>query len=102
METARLAPLFAALLAGTAFAAPAAEGQGAPLLHAMFQDHAVLQREQPIRVYGRANAGEEVAVVLAGKRARARADADGRWSATLPAMNLPSGPRPTRCELVCT
>ncbi|GAA5069148.1 sialate O-acetylesterase [Lysobacter panacisoli] len=86
MGTARLAPLLGALFAATALAAPAAEGQGTPLLHTMFQDHAVLQREQPIRVYGRAKAGEEVTVALAGKRARARADADGRWSATLPAM----------------
>lgn len=80
-----LAPLLGAALAATSFIAPAAEGQGT-LLHTMFQDHAVLQRGQPIRVFGRAGAGEDVKLSFAGKRAKARADADGRWSATLPAM----------------
>lgn len=64
----------------------AAEGQGAPLLHAMFQDHAVLQRNVPIRVWGHAAPGAAVKVAFAGKRAMARADAGGRWEATLPAM----------------
>jgi sialate O-acetylesterase len=71
-------------MAAAAFTASAAEGR--TLLHTMFQDHAVLQRDQPIRVFGRANAGEQVKVVFAGKRATARADANGRWAATLPAL----------------
>ncbi|AKC88216.1 9-O-acetylesterase [Pseudoxanthomonas suwonensis] len=58
----------------------------APLLHAMFQDHAVLQRGQPLRVWGRAQPGQDVQVELAGKRAKARAGADGRWEAQLPAL----------------
>lgn len=86
MKPGSIAPLLGAMLAAASFAAPAAEGRGAPLLHTMFQDHAVLQREQPIRLYGRAQAGEEVKLSFAGKRTRARADADGRWSATLPAL----------------
>lgn len=65
--------------------ARAADGD-ASLLHAIFQDHAVLQRDQPIRVWGRAKPGEEVRIALAGKRARGRADSDGRWEARLPAM----------------
>lgn len=77
-----------ALWLGVAAPAGAAE-PAAPLLHAMFQDHAVLQRDRPIRVWGRAAPGEEVRVALAGRRARARAAADGRWEATLPA--LPAG-----------
>jgi sialate O-acetylesterase len=66
-------------------AAHAAEG-GAPLLHAMFQDHAVLQRDQPIRIWGRAKPGEEVQVDFAGEKAHTRADEDGRWELQMPAQ----------------
>ena len=78
----------AALPVGMAAAAatPALAQQQAPLLHALFQDHAVLQRDQPIRVWGVAAPGEAVTVELAGKRAGARAGSDGRWQAQLPAM----------------
>jgi sialate O-acetylesterase len=55
------------------------------LLHALFQDRMVLQRDAAIRVWGHANPADEVSVVLAGTKARARAGADGRWEATLPA-----------------
>src|ERR1700760_406488 len=68
-----------------AFAGP----QAAPppgLLHPMFQDHAVLQRDQPIRVYGNAAAGTAVSVTLGTASASATAGADGHWTATLPAM----------------
>jgi sialate O-acetylesterase len=59
------------------------------LLHPMFADHAVLQRGQPIRVYGDARPGASVSVHLASETANARAGKDGHWSATLPA--LPAG-----------
>src|SRR5690606_30287528 len=68
-------------------AAPATasgERETSPLLHAMFGDHAVLQRGQPLRVWGLAAPGEQVRVELAGKRASARADEQGRWEALLP------------------
>ena len=58
----------------------------APLLHPMFGDHAVLQRGQPIRVYGQAPSGADVRVELNNQAATGRADAAGQWSATLPAM----------------
>ncbi|HET7777529.1 MAG TPA: sialate O-acetylesterase [Rudaea sp.] len=58
-----------------------------PLLHAMFRDRAVVQRDQPIRVWGRARPGESVKVDFAGKSARARADKSGRWEAQLPALH---------------
>jgi sialate O-acetylesterase len=61
----------------------------APLLGELFVDHAVLQRDRPIEVFGQAAAGEEVTVTLAGARAQARADAQGRWALQLPA--LPAG-----------
>ena len=52
----------------------------------MFQDHAVLQRDRPIRVYGETAPGAAVTVTLGPAHAQARAGADGRWTATLPAM----------------
>ncbi|WP_253201117.1 sialate O-acetylesterase [Sphingomonas quercus] len=61
-------------------------GFAAPLLHPMFQDHAVLQRDVPIPVYGSAVAGSEISVTLGPATAAARAGSDGSWRATLPAM----------------
>ena len=60
--------------------------QPSPLLHAMFQDHAVLQRDRPIRIWGQAGPGEQVRIALAGRQATARADAGGRWEVQLPAL----------------
>lgn len=84
----RAAGALLALLSCCGSAAYAAQGD-APLLHAMFQDHAVLQRGRPIRVWGHAGPGEEVRIAFAGERASAIADADGRWEAQLPP--LPAG-----------
>src|SRR6478735_385449 len=63
-----------------------ARGAEAPLMSGLFVDHAVLQRDRPINVYGRAGSGEEVTVSLASASAKAKADAQGAWSLTLPAM----------------
>ncbi|MCB0560919.1 MAG: hypothetical protein KDD09_18310 [Phaeodactylibacter sp.] len=51
-----------------------------------FTDHMVLQRNNPIKVWGRAEAGSTVTVRLAALETTATADADGRWEATLPIM----------------
>ncbi|HEY0661493.1 MAG TPA: sialate O-acetylesterase [Lysobacter sp.] len=76
--------LSVALLFATS-AARAEEGD-APLLHVLFQDHAVLQRDQPIRVWGQAQPGESVKIEFAGRRANAKVDASGHWEARLPAL----------------
>jgi sialate O-acetylesterase len=52
----------------------------------MFQEHAVLQRDQPIRIWGRAEPGRPVRVRLDAHRAETRADRTGKWEALLPAM----------------
>ncbi|HSZ08802.1 MAG TPA: sialate O-acetylesterase [Steroidobacteraceae bacterium] len=57
-----------------------------PLLHEIFQDHAVLQRDQPLRVWGQSTAGERISVSIDAKTVEARADAAGHWRALLPAM----------------
>ena len=54
-----------------------------------FSDHMVLQRDQPLRVWGSAERGTKVSVTVAGKSADATADGNGKWTATLPA--LPAG-----------
>jgi sialate O-acetylesterase len=77
----RLAAFALALMA----ASPAS---AAPLLHPMFQDHAVLQRDQPIRIYGQAPSGTQISIRLGNASATARAAVDGQWSASLPAMPM--------------
>ncbi|MBX3564311.1 MAG: 9-O-acetylesterase [Sphingomonas sp.] len=73
--------LIAALMPAAALA------QGAPpSLHAMFQDHAVLQRDRPIAIWGDAAQGTVVTVAMAGNTAKAIADIDGHWRAELAAM----------------
>jgi len=54
-----------------------------PLLHAIFQDHEVLQRDKPIHVWGTAGPADKVNVALAGETVGATADASGKWEAML-------------------
>ena len=50
---------------------------------AIFGDNMVLQRQKPINVWGKAAPLASVDVEFAGRKASAKADAKGRWSATL-------------------
>jgi sialate O-acetylesterase len=59
---------------------------GPQLLHPLFQDHAVLQRDRPISVYGEGTPGAVVRISLGSANAEARVASDGHWKATLPAM----------------
>ncbi|SUS06561.1 Sialate O-acetylesterase [uncultured Defluviicoccus sp.] len=52
----------------------------------LFTDHAVLQREQPVPVWGAASAGERVVVTFAGQTAETVADPTGHWRVTLQPM----------------
>ena len=65
-------------------AATTARAEPPALLHPMFQDHAVLQRDRPITVWGQATGGEVVSIAFGSASARATADSSGRWSAILP------------------
>lgn len=73
------------LLATVALTALSSAAAAAPLLAPVFTDHAVLQRGQPIRVWGAAKPGAVVSLSLGETRVSATADAQGRWSTTLPA-----------------
>lgn len=77
------------VLAPVALASAASTASQPPTLHALFAEHAVVQRDRPIEVWGVASPEDEVTVALADARATGRADASGRWSARLPA--LPAG-----------
>ena len=52
----------------------------------IFSDGMVLQRDQPIPVWGRCDGCERVVVSFAGNVAEGRADVDGRWRVLLPAQ----------------
>lgn len=63
-----------------------AETVGDLKLHSVFADHAILQREQPVPVYGWAQAGSAVQVLFAGQEKTATADASGKWRVVLDPM----------------
>jgi len=51
-----------------------------------FADNMMLQRDQPIRVWGWGTPGEAVTVALAGKNAATKVDEKSAWAVELPAM----------------
>ena len=52
----------------------------------LFQSGMVMQRNQPVPVWGQADAGESVVVTFRKKEYTATADAEGRWQVMLPAQ----------------
>jgi sialate O-acetylesterase len=77
---------FAGVFASFLFVVNAWAQDPPPLLAAIFSDHAVLQRDRPIDVWGRAQPGEQVTVALDNDTRKAQADASGAWAVTFPAM----------------
>ena len=59
---------------------------GALSLPRLFQDGMVLQRGQPIPVWGKAEPGKTITVVLNKKQCQTTADSVGRWRVDLPKM----------------
>ena len=80
----------ACMIAAAACAAAALAEVKLPMV---FADHAVLQRERPITVWGWANPGEEVNVSFAGHTVGTVADANGDWQVSLPACEASKEPR---------
>ncbi len=60
----------------------------------IFGDHMVVQRDQPLVVWGFADAGEKVEVTLAGAKASATTAKSGAWKVTLPAFQASADGRP--------
>jgi sialate O-acetylesterase len=57
-------------------------------LPALIADHMVIQRDQPVHVWGYANPGEVVRALFQGASANSTADEYGRWSIYLPAAKV--------------
>jgi len=73
-----VAALLCAGLAGTRLMAQDVTA-AKPLLHPLFTDHMVLQRDVATAIWGWTQPGREVRVTLAGKTAKGVADAQGKW-----------------------
>lgn len=52
----------------------------------IFADHMVLQRDESIDLWGTSAPKEKITAELNGQKKSARADAEGKWSVSLPAM----------------
>ncbi len=63
----------------------------------LFTDHAVLQRNKPVPVWGTANAGEKVTVTFGDQKKSTVTGTDGRWRVTLDPM--PARTEPTTLTL---
>ncbi|HRP72319.1 MAG TPA: sialate O-acetylesterase [Luteimonas sp.] len=63
----------------------------------IFSDGMVLQRDQPIRVWGRSEAGARIVLEFAGTASEARVDANGDWHIELPALAA-GGPHAMRID----
>lgn len=61
-----------------------AKGSAQLRVPAIFSDHMILQRDKPLKVWGAANAGETVAVIVGQAKKSTTADKSGRWMITLP------------------
>ncbi|QEG43348.1 sialate O-acetylesterase [Roseimaritima ulvae] len=77
---------YAVLLAAAAVLA--GDARGDVRLPNIFTDHMVLQRDQPNRVWGRADAGEQVTVKLGEQQHAATADDEGNWSVMLEPLSV--------------
>jgi sialate O-acetylesterase len=72
------------LLVGIAALCTASRSSAAGLSVApIFGDHAVLQRDKPVAVWGTAGAGDSITVTFQGKTAKTSAGADGRWKLSI-------------------
>lgn len=78
-------PVVAAVTLLLAATPAVAQTPAAPSLAPLFSDHAVLQRDRPIPVWGAGTPGTALTVELDGRTARTVVGADGRWRAELPA-----------------
>ena len=69
-----------------------------PTLARSFDDHMVLQREKPVRVWGFGDPGEQVTVSFGDQRKQAKVGEDGSWSVQLDAMEADGSGRPLTME----
>src|SRR5438128_2251496 len=75
-----------AILYSTMLCSSIANAESTTLFSSIFQDHAVLQRDKPIALWGDAKSADGITVSLGESSVHTNADATGHWSATLPAL----------------
>ena len=66
--------------------------RGEVRMPALFSDHMVIQRDAAVPIWGWADPGEVVTVEIAGKSAKATANAEGKWMVK---VDRPSSKKPT-------
>ena len=79
--------LFVLLAVGLVGTALKTEAAARPVLHPLFSDHMVFQREREAPVWGWTTPGAQVIVSLAHQMALATADDEGRWEVKLGPFN---------------
>ncbi len=67
-------------------------------LPAIISDHMVLEKSAKVPIWGKADPGEEVTVMLGGQATKAKAGADGKWMASLDLKNSAPGPFEMKVE----
>lgn len=72
----------AGILAQTVYSAITGNFGGLQLSE-LYSDNMVLQRDTPLTIQGKANAGDKIVVKLAGQQATTKAADNGRWAVTL-------------------
>src|SRR5690349_17471198 len=75
------------IIIGTALGASTTE---LPLVHPLFSDHLVLQRNIKVPVWGWTTPGRKVTVAFAGQTKETLAEPDGKWIVRLDAMSASS------------
>jgi sialate O-acetylesterase len=83
--------LLIVFFAGLAY--PVVAATELPLLHPLFCDHAVLQRDAPVPVWGWTTPGAKVVVTFAGQTRADVAGPDGKWMVKLQPMHASSESR---------
>jgi sialate O-acetylesterase len=56
-------------------------------MSAIFNDHMILQRDKPVKIWGESGAGDEVHIIIGNVNGSTKADKDGKWLLTLPAFS---------------
>ena len=62
-------------------------------LAALFSNHAILQRDRPVPVWGWSTPGDHVIVEFAGQKKSAVADGNGKWLVRLDPLPASAEPR---------
>lgn len=86
------ASLAAALLAAPLLLSPTAARAGEFLIHPLFTDHAVLQQELPVPVWGWGDPDAKVVVEFAGQRKETSVEGNGLWMALLDPLKANATP----------